>query len=46
MMVKIIAILGQKWSPKCIHKCVKCDKIVKQIMKKTGPRNMHRKMTK
>ena len=34
------------FKPKWIHKCVKGDKNVKQIMKKTGPENLHMKMTK
>ena len=35
-----------KMKPNLVHKCVKCDKVVKQIMKKRAPNTRCRKNTK
>ena len=39
---KMLSKMGFQW----MHKCVKCEQIVKRIMNKRGPENLHMKTTK
>ena len=39
---KMLSKMGFQW----MHKCVKCEQIVKRIMKKEVPKHLHMKMTK